>query len=267
MTFPLLDLRPRSPRPLAWLAVPLAYLACSTCLAEEWATLSGRFVCDGAPPAATKINVTKDADVCGKFDLKAESVAVGPDGGLASVVVWVRTKNVKVHPDFAQTAGDQIVFDNKDCRFTPHVEAIRTGQTLQLKNSDSVAHNSQALTSANPQFNVNLPPGGTHEVVFQKAERLPVPISCAIHPWMKGYLVIRDNPYTAVSGADGKFQIENLPAGTELEFQVWQEAAGYLDDVKSGGKKLSWKRGRFEKTLSPGVNDLGDLLVNPASLQ
>jgi plastocyanin len=231
-------------------------------LAEEWADLSGRFVFDGDPPAAAKVNVTKDVECCGKFDLKSEKVVVGSDGGLASVVVWVRTKKVKVHPDYEQSAGDQIDFDNKDCRFAPHVEAIRTGQTLRLKNSDSVAHNSQALTNANPQFNVNLPPGGNHEVVFKKSERLPVPISCAIHPWMKGYLVVKDNPYMAVSGEDGKFKIEKLPAGTELEFQVWQESSGYVDDVKIDGKKQPWKRGRFKQTLSPGENDLGDIFVS-----
>ncbi len=267
MTFLSQPVRYPPPFILTAIVIAVSILALPAGSSAEWATLSGRFVYDGAPPVANKITVTKDLEVCGKFDLKAEAIRVGADGGLASVVVWVRNKTVNAHPDFAKTAQDQIVFDNKECRFTPHVEAIRTGQTLRLKNSDSVAHNSQALTSANPQFNVNLPPGGHHDVIFTKSERLPVPISCAIHPWMKGYLIIKDNPYMAVSGEDGKFSMENLPAGTELEFQVWHETSGYVDDVKSGGQKLSWKRGRFEKTLSPGDHDLGDILVSSALFQ
>ena len=244
--------------------VCLTALPADVATGQEWANLSGRFVYDGDPPVAAKINVNKDPDVCGKFGLKNENIVVGPGGGLASVAIWVRSKKVKVHPDYQKSADSVITFDNKNCRFAPRIQAVRTGQTFRVLNSDTVAHNSQGLCRANPQFNVNLPAGGKHDVVFKKSERLPVPISCSIHPWMKGYLVIQEHPYMAVSSEDGKFSIANLPAGTELEFQVWQEASGYVSDVKSGGKKLPWKRGRFKKKLSPGNNDLGDLLVSPS---
>ena len=59
-------------------------------------------------------------------------------------------------------------------------------------------------------------------------ERLPGLVDCNIHPWMKGYLLVRDNPYMAVTGNDGSFLIANLPAG-EWEFQAWHERSGFVD--------------------------------------
>ena len=56
-----------------------------------WGSLKGRFLYDGTPPPREKINVNKDADVCGKFDERREDVVVAKDGGLANVVIWLRT--------------------------------------------------------------------------------------------------------------------------------------------------------------------------------
>jgi hypothetical protein len=88
--------------------------------------------------------------------------------------------------------------------------------------------------------------------VFAKEESLPVKVGCSIHPWMGAWVLVRDNPYGAVSGSNGEFEIANLPAGKEIEFQLWQEKALFLksaksddDDVKVDGK------GRFKLTLEP----------------
>ena len=40
---------------------------------------------------------------------------------------------------------------------------------------------------------------------------------------MAAYLFPYENGYVAVTEADGSFEIANLPAGEELEFQVWHE--------------------------------------------
>ena len=78
---------------------------------------------------------------------------------------------------------------------------------------------------------------------------------------MKGWLVVPPTPYAAVSGDDGKFEIKNLPVGTELEFQAWQEKKGYLDKATINGKDAGWTKGRFKITIKPGDNDLGDIKV------
>ena len=58
------------------------------------------------------------------------------------------------------------------------------------------------------------------------------------------------------TGADGRFQIENLPV-EELEFQVWHERAGYLD-------LPAWPKGRFTRTIRRGENEMGTINIIPS---
>ena len=231
--------------------------------AAEWASLKGRFVFDGTPPAPIEITADKDVEVCGKHKLVNEELVVSDDKGIANVVLFVRSKGVTVHPDLVDgSKADPVVLDNKDCRFQPHVGFVQTGQTLTIKNSDTVGHNSNIATMKNSPSNSLVPSNGSSDVTFSRAEAIPASVTCNIHPWMKAYLVIRPNPYGAVSGADGSFEIENLPVGEELEFQLWHEKGGYLDEFTLGGKKASAKRGRIDFTVEEGGTDLGDIVVD-----
>ena len=231
--------------------------------AAEWASLKGRFVFDGTPPTPVGITADKDVEVCGKHKLVNEELVVSDDKGIANVVLFVRSKGVTVHPDLEDgSKADPVVLDNKDCRFQPHVGFVQTGQTLTIKNSDSVGHNSNIATMKNSPSNSLVPSNGSSDVTFSSDEAIPASVTCNIHPWMKAYLVIRPNPYGAVSGADGSFEIENLPVGEELEFQLWHEKGGYRDEFTLGGKKASAKRGRMDFTVEEGGTDLGDIVVD-----
>ena len=64
----------------------------------EWASLKGRFVFDGTPPAPAEITADKDVEVCGKHKLVNEELVVSDDKGIANVVLFVRSKDVTVHP-------------------------------------------------------------------------------------------------------------------------------------------------------------------------
>lgn len=225
---------------------------------DQWADLSGCFVYDGTPPTPARLVVN---NACGQHQPVDESLVVGPTGGLANVVVYVRSPNVKVHPDLANASGD-VVLDNKHCRFEPHVLPIQLGQVLLIKNSDPFAHNTNIQPPSDQGINPLLAPGMTVSYNFHRKQNLPVPATCNIHPWMRAYVLPRDNPYTAVTDADGNFTIKNLPAGEKLEFQVWHEKAGYLEPE---GK--NWGKGRFEMTLQRGDNELGAIKIGAAAFE
>ena len=195
----------------------LVFALASQAPAAEWASLKGRFVFDGTPPVPVEITADKDVEVCGKHKLVNEELVVSDDKGIANVVLFVRSKGVTVHPDLEDgSKADPVVLDNKDCRFQPHVGFVQTGQTLTIKNSDTVGHNSNIATMKNSPSNSLVPSNGSSDVTFSRDEAIPASVTCNIHPWMKAYLVIRPNPYGGVSGADGSFEIENLPVGEEL---------------------------------------------------
>jgi plastocyanin len=241
----------------------VAFTACPlVALAEEWGTLKGRFTFGGAVPASSELKADKDVEVCGKHKLLSEEMVVGADKGVANVVVFVRDKSVKVHPDLAASKSEKVVLDNKNCRFEPHVAFVQTGQTLVLKNSDTVGHNSNVATIKNPPSNSLIPAGGESTVTFSNDEAIPAQVTCNIHPWMKSWLVVRPNPYAAVSKADGSFEIKNVPAGGELELQLWHEKAGYIGEVTIGGKAEKIAKGRKKVKVAAGDNDLGEMVLN-----
>ena len=247
-----------------------AVLLAATCVAargEEWGSIKGRFLLGGDAPSAVAIKADKDVEVCGKHKLVSEELVVGSDKGIANVVVFVRDKGIKVHPDAAAAAkSEKAVLDNKDCRFTPHVVLVQTGQPFVIKNSDTVGHNSNVATVKNPPSNSLIPAGGESALNFTAEEAIPAQVTCNIHPWMKAWVVIRPNPYGAVSAADGTFEIKHVPAG-EVELQFWHEKAGYLGDMTVGGKPEKISKGRKKVAVTAAGTDLGDMILAPASFQ
>jgi len=233
--------------------------------AADWGTLKGRFVVEGKAPEAAALNTDKDQAVCAKHKLLSEKVVVDKDGDLANVVVYLRDKNPAVAPSYEASAKDTVVLDNKECHFVPHIVLLRTTQTLDVKNSDPVGHNTKADFINNASFNNLIPADSDMKVAgISKDEGLPMPFACSIHPWMSGYILIRSNPYMAASAPDGTFEIKDLPAGKELDFQFWQEAAGNLKEVAGKGFKTDSK-GRAKIMIKAGDNDLGVIKV-PAKL-
>jgi plastocyanin len=224
--------------------------------AQEWGDLEGTFVFKGTPPTPAKINVDKDQAFCGKHNLVDEKVVVNKEnGGLANVVVYLFDQaKPKIHPDYEKTAKAEVVVDNANCRFEPHVSGLRVGQTLVLGNKDPIGHNTKADFFTNNPFNDLIPAGGSIKKTFTAAETTPSAMSCSIHAWMNAYLLVREDPYFAVSDKDGKFAIKNLPVG-EHTFIVWSNK--FISSATVDGKATTWARGRVKLNIKPGTNSLG----------
>ena len=99
------------------------------------------------------------------------------------------------------------------------------------------------------------------EKQFTAAEASPSKLECSIHPWMNCYLLIREDPYAAVTDQDGKFMIKNLPVG-EHTFKVWHQT-GFLNNVTVNGKATMWTRGSMKFAIKPGKNSLGKVEAAP----
>jgi len=240
-----------------------------TASAADWGTLKGKFVLVGDAGEPAPLNVNKDQEFCGKHKLVDESIVVGDDGALANVFVYLylkRGKKVDIHPDLAEPSSDPVVLDNKGCRFEPHVALLRTGQPLEVHNSDKgIGHNTNFTLLKNPPFNEMVTNDSPIKKTMTKAESYPSSAVCSIHPWMKAHVLVRDNPYMAVAGADGSFVIEKIPAG-EHEFIFWQESKGNLKKLAVGKSKTSSKGRAKLKIPAGGELDLGVIEVKLSDL-
>jgi plastocyanin len=244
-------------------AIAVGLSTCGFAAAEEWGTLTGKFVLDGKAPKPAPISLAKEHPDCNKHKVLEEKITVGDKGELANVFVYLKTKNPAVAPSYKESEKATVVLDNRECRFEPHCLVYRVGQTLSVKNSDTFGHNSNFSPILNPGFNQLIPAGEAVPVHFDKEETMPTKVGCNIHNWMGAWILIRKDPYGAVSDKDGTFTIKDLPAGKELEFQLWH--GSNLKNLSfKGGKSDS--KGRFKLKIKPYDNDLGEIKVPLSAL-
>lgn len=238
--------------------------------AQQWGTVTGRFVVQGAaalpPPLAMPPAV---AGVCAG-PLANPQLRIGQKDELQDVAVWLYldrgVEAPEPHPMYAPLRKLPVQIANRGCLYEPHVAMVQPGQTVQFVNADPIPHNFKVEGFANPGINFLVPINGMQPHVFNAEERYPMNASCAIHPWMAARIVIRESPYMAVSGEDGKFTIENLPVGTH-KFQVWHEKPGNIKEMNLGGKVVKDRKGVIEVKVNPGQNDLGDILIDAGLLK
>lgn len=232
-----------------------------------WATLKGRFTFEGEPPAMPPYDVNKDHDTCapgGNAPPQEWLVVDAATKGIANIAIYPRGVS-RVH-ESAEPGQEPIDFDQKVCVFLSHVAGITVGQPVAIKNSDPAGHNTKIDGTG---FNQIIPAGGVVPWVAQRETAMPVGVHCSIHPWMISYMAIRANGYHAVTAADGSFEIANLPAGEELEIQIWHESAtgsqGALVITSDAAKELKWSnKGRIKIKLEE--NEVREInIAAPAS--
>ena len=195
-------------------AAVLGYACCSPALAYEESgpvadggTVAGQIMFQGAAPMKS-IVVNKDAEVCGASREEA-LLQVGPGGGVANTLVYL-AEVPKGKPWAAAASTPEL--QNLKCAFSPDIQVIRPG-AIAVVNKDPVLHNTHGYYGKRTAFN-NALPNQDQSVTVELLKTGTVRVDCDAHGWMEGWVFVRDNPYYAVTGADGKFSIEGVPPGT-----------------------------------------------------
>jgi plastocyanin len=239
----------------ACFALALAVVVTTTAGADDkYVTIKGQITLKDAPKPEV-LNVTTDkASCCKDGDLLSSKLVVNANTkGVQNVVVFLRPDDddrdakfpaAKIHPTLAKAAAKKHVIDQPKCQFEPRVIAAREGDTLVVKNSADIAHNTN-FSGCGLEFNNTVPAGKELEVKGAfTADRRPAIFKCDIHPWMEGRVRVFDHPYFAVTDKDGKFEIKDAPEG-KFRIVYWHEmgfhkgrdgALGFPTDVKGDAK-------------------------------
>jgi plastocyanin len=121
---------------------------------------------------------------------------------------------------FEQNATGRAVLDQRDETFVPHVLAITTGTTVDFPNSDRIYHNVFSLSKA-ARFDL-----GRYPVGRSKAIRFDKPgivrVFCDIHSHMNAFILVFSHPYFAMTDAEGRYRIDDIPPGT-YNVIAWNE--------------------------------------------
>lgn len=109
-----------------------------------------------------------------------------------------------------------------DRTFTPHVRVVPLGSTVEYPNQDPYTHNVFSTTPG-ALFDLGAYANGSSKgYQFRKAGAYPV--YCNIHAKMAAYVVVVNTPWYAQAGADGRWQVTNVPGG-KYRLTVWHERA------------------------------------------
>jgi plastocyanin len=121
---------------------------------------------------------------------------------------------------FETNEGGRAVMDQRNETFVPHVLAIMTGTTVDFPNSDAFYHNVFSLSKVGRFDLGRYAAGRSKSVRFDKPGI--VRVFCDIHSHMNAYILVFSHPFFAVTRADGRYAIEDVPAGT-YNVIAWNE--------------------------------------------
>lgn len=185
--------------------------------ADRAGGVHGRVTFTGEPPAAR--NVRMDADpYCDRSNPGGEKISpvdVSADGGVAGALVRISAGL----PELTYVVPtDVVVLDQVSCNYRPRIAAMRVGQALEVRNSDSTLHNVHAMPEQSRGFNLGMPTAGMTATRKFSEPEVFVGIKCDVHPWMRAHVAVLDHPFFALTDSDGRYRIDGIPPGKyELE--------------------------------------------------
>lgn len=189
--------------------------------------VAGTVTFTGEVPAPQRIDMAADDYCVGVQEGTPMKTPVIVDGAgrVADVIVYVKEG---VSGDHAEAQGE-VLLDQTGCQYSPRVVAVRTGQTLRIRNSDDTFHNVHAFAKVNRSFNIGQPIKGMQARRDFDDPEIGIDVKCDVHGWMQGYMHVLDHPFYGVTGADGAFDLGALPPGTYV-VEAWHAVLGSVTE-------------------------------------
>jgi len=203
------------------LAAALAVIAdtrVSSAAESGLGTLEGsvRLAGEGQVPSPTMVANTTDPTVCGQLQTLDDLLVSNDNRGIQHAIITLTdVPKEKIPP----LQPDQLVLDNRGCRFVPHVSVLTVGSTIKALNSDPVLHTVHLYGVV--EANLALP-AQRSRVTTPIAQQGLLIVRCDVHGWMQAFIQVDDHPFHAVSDATGSFRIKEIPAGT-YRLKSWHE--------------------------------------------
>ncbi len=231
---------------LAW-GMPSVGSAYEVAAVPDGGSLTGsvRFV--GTPPRLDPVPVKKNQEFCGR-SAPNEALVVGPATGVRGSVILIEGVGR------GKKAEGELILDNAQCRFAPHVAAVMAGSRAKIRNSDPVQHNAHGFLGRRPIFNSALSgKGRVVDVTSRLAQPGVMKVLCDVHTHMTAWIVVHDSPYFAVTDDKGHFRIDGIPPG-KYAVTMWHEGFAPTGMDKDGRPLYEEVRAKREVTVAPGAS-------------
>ena len=186
-------------------------------------TISGTIKWSGPAPHELDFPITKDPQICeldGKKTASLERLIIGPEGGVANTVVYLKNISSGKAMDLPEQRRQ---LDQKHCRYIPHILLVPQNASLQMQSSDATLHTIHMDGAAS--FNLPFP---FPNQVTSRTMATPglVNLRCnGGHVWMNAEMMVVPHPYYAVTDESGRFEFTSVPPGT-YQIVAWHEGWG-----------------------------------------
>ena len=218
-------------------------------------TITGKVtITEGIPiPKGFNLITFPDPVYCGRISTGTgwrilQEFSVATDRGLKDTVVMLvnvtKGKPFKFEPP---------TIEARDCRFLPFVNVVKDQSEVNVVNLDPVFHDIQAYETSHlgPRvlFNTPLPMNPHHkrnigadshehlagqpmrEVIRMTKGRRIFVMQCGFHAYMESWGMAVDNPYFAITQADGTFSLHDVPPG-DYTLVAWHPGVGTVTEKK-----------------------------------
>ncbi len=151
--------------------------------------------------------------------------------GLANALVILERTDVRVMP-----TRISIPLTTVGCQLTPRIQWVPQGTSLLLTSKDPAEHHLQALRKSYTLFDVRISPE-------QPLQRRPMvvagmfKVNCQKHPWERAWVYVSPHDSVAITDADGRFLIKNVPPG---KYHITARHEGWDLDTTAGGTRLEY---------------------------
>lgn len=208
-------------RNLVFMAIFILFSSTSITLAyevipvEQGGELKGIVKFGGVPPSNVSRQVVNNIDFCGA-SVQEEKYLIGSNHGLQNVVITIEGIQRGKKP-----SSELLIIENNKCHFIPHVLSGMVGDLYEIRNLDPVLHNTHLHLEDSTILNIAMPSGGKN-IRKTIAQTGVINVKCDAHKFMQGWLVVTDNPYSAVTDQEGLFKISDIPPG-KYKVKFWHE--------------------------------------------